>query len=131
MDKREAIIAFVRGILGCKCPDEVFEQIEDRGDEVRENTPLRTMTIGKRLLVYIWQTNSPTLVRAGLPSMLLRGRNERDKRGLNRFRAVIATDDVEAMSAIANELFKDLSQRDDKVHIHVVRRADVANVPNP
>jgi hypothetical protein len=128
MDKREAIIAFVRGILGCKCPDEVFEQIEDRGDEVRENTPFRTMTIGKRLLIYIWQTNDPTFVRAYLPSMLLRGRNERDKRGLNRFRAVIATDDVETMSPIAHELFKDLSHKDDKVHIHVVYRDNVANL---
>lgn len=124
MDNRKEIIAFVKGVLGCQCPDEVFEQIEAGVGDRFGNTCLQTMTIGNRLLIYIWPTNDPSLVRAHLPAVLLKGMKERDDRGLNRFRAVIAVDDLEPIGAIAEEIFKDFKDRDEEVYLHVVNAHD-------
>jgi len=124
MDNRKEIIEFVRGILGCQCPDEVFEQIESHVGDRFGNTYLQTMTIGERLLIYIWPTNDPSIVKVHLPGMLFKGMKERDQRGLNRFRAVIAADDVEPIGAIAEEIFRDFRDRDERVHLHVVDAHD-------
>ncbi|MDY6989691.1 MAG: hypothetical protein SWQ30_16720 [Thermodesulfobacteriota bacterium] len=120
MDNRKEIIGFVKGVLGCQCPDEVFEQIESHVGDRFGKKSLQTMTIGERLLIYIWATNDPSLVRTHLPGMLLKGMKERDQRGLKRFRAVIATDDVGPIGATAREIFRDFRDRDENVHLHVV-----------
>jgi hypothetical protein len=78
--------------------------------------------------IYIWETNDPSLIEAKLRAMLVSGKNERDRRGLNRFRAVIATDDVDRISSTAQRLFRDLSDKDEKVHLHVVEMHDVADL---
>jgi len=128
MENRREIIGFVRHTLGCKCPDEVFEQIEYQDGETLGNTGGQSITLGGRLLIYIWETNDPFLIKSNLPAVLSRGRNERDRRGLNRFRAVIATDDIDGIGPLAKQLFQDLSNKDDKVHLHVVHVDDVANI---
>jgi len=128
MENRREIIGFVRHTLGCKCPDEVFEQIEYQDGETLGNTGERSITLGGRLLIYIWETNDPFLIKSNLPAVLSQGRNERDRRGLNRFRAVIATDDIDGIGPLAKQLFQDLSNKDDKVHLHVVHVDDVANI---
>jgi len=128
MENRREIIGFVRHTLGCKCPDEVFEQIEYQDGETLGNTGERSITLGGRLLIYIWETNDPFLIKSNLPAVLSRGRNERDRRGLNGFRAVIATDDIDGIGPLAKQLFQDLSNKDDKVHLHVVHVDDVANL---
>jgi hypothetical protein len=124
------IIKFVRHTLGCKCPDEIFDRIECRDRDSGADPYTRSITLGGRLLVYIWETNDPSLVEAGLPAMLLCGKNERDRLGLNRFRAVIATDDVDHIGSIAQRLFRDFSDKDEKVHLHVVSTHDVADLKN-
>ncbi|NVM20313.1 MAG: hypothetical protein HWN68_00850 [Desulfobacterales bacterium] len=128
MTNDKGIINFVRHTLGCTCPDEVFDQIECRDGGGRTSTYTQSITLGGRLLIYIWKTNDPSLVEAELPAMLAAGKNERDRRGLNRFRAVIATDDVDRIGSIAKQLFRDLSDKDEKVHLHVVNMHDVANL---
>jgi hypothetical protein len=120
MDHKKKIMEFVKGVLGCQCPDDVFEQIESHVRDLVGNTRLQTMTTGKRLPIYIWSTNEPSLVRTHLPSMLLTGMKERDQRGLNRFRAVIASDGVEPIGTVAREVFRDFKHKDDKMHLHVV-----------
>ena len=118
----------MRHILGCKCPDEIYDRIECRDGDSGTDPYTLSITLGERLLVYIWETNDPSLVETGLPAMLLCGKNERDRRGLNRFRAVIATDDVDGIDSIAQRLFRDFSDKDEKVHLHVVSTQDVANL---
>lgn len=120
MRNEENIVEFVRDVLGCKCPDEVFEKIECLDGDARTNIYTRSITIGDRLLIYVWETNDPLLVEANLPAMLVDGKNERDRRGLNRFRAVIATDDVDGIGPIAQRVYRDFSDKDDKVHLHIV-----------
>jgi hypothetical protein len=121
----ENIVEFVRNVLGCKCPDEVFDKIEHVHGDARTNIYTRSITIGDRLLIYVWETNDPLLVEAKLPAMLADGKNERDRRGLNRFRAVIATDDVDGIGPIAQRVHSNFSDKDDKVHLHIVHKHDV------
>ena len=128
MRNEQNIVEFVRDTLGCKCPDEVFEKIEYLDGDARTNIYTRSITLGGRLLIYIWKTNNPRLVEAKLPTMLVDGKSERDRRGLNRFRAVIATDDVDEIGAIAQQVYRDFSDKDDKVHLHIVHTEVVGNL---
>jgi hypothetical protein len=128
MENRRHLIGFVRHTLGCQCPDRVFEEIACRDLETPGNTGVRSVTLGGRLLLYVWKTDDVLLIKSILPAILSQGRKERDRRGLNRFRAVIATYDVYRMEPVAQKLFQDFSHKDDKVHLHVVHVDDVANL---
>jgi len=128
MRNEQKIVEFVRHTLGCKCSDEVFEKIECLDGDARTNIYTRSITLGGRLLIYVWRTNNPSLVEAKLPTMLGDGKNERDRRGLNRFRAVIATDDVDGIGPIAQRVYRDFSDKDDKVHLHIIHTHDVGNL---
>ena len=112
---------FVRDILGCTCPDEVFERIEDRRVQPAVSPHTRAIIVGGRLLIYIWAVDGPDDLRQGISAMLAAGRQERDQRGLNRFRAVLAVDSPEAILPQANRFFSQCKDRDDRMHIHVVQ----------
>lgn len=128
MEKDQNTIEFVRHRLGCACPDDVFEQIE-YGEAGRSRGPyVRSITLGGRLLIHIWEVRDLSLLKNQLPALLARGRDERDQRGLNRFRAVLATDNVEAVRALAEQLFDEFGVKDEKIHLHVVSNEEVANL---
>ena len=128
MEKDQNTIEFVKHRLGCGCPYEVFEQIE-YGETGRSQGPYaRTITLGGRLLIHIWEVNDLSLLKNRLPALLARGLDERDRRGLNRFRAVLATDDVGAMKALAEKLFDEFGGKDEKIHLHVVHIGEVAGL---
>lgn len=128
MRNDQNIVDFVRHTLGCGCPDEVFDQIECQNGDSQTNIYTRSITLGGRLLIYIWETNDSSIIETSLPAILVHGKNERDRRGLNRLRVVIATDDVDHIGSIAQRIFRDLSDKDEKVHLHVVHIHDVANL---
>ena len=44
----------MQNILGCTCPDKVFEQIVNKPVAPLSSPHTRSITIGGRLLVYIW-----------------------------------------------------------------------------
>lgn len=125
----ENTIRFVRRTLGCACPDEVFKKIEygdaDRGEE----SCVQTITVGGRLLIHLWKVNDLATVEAKLPTVLFRGKEHRDRLGLNRIRIVLATDDVERVGSLARQLFQAWSGKDEKVHLHVLRTEDLARLP--
>ena len=117
---------FVQNVLGCTCPDKVFEQIDDRR-VVHSNSPHhRSITIGGRLLVYIWNVRGADSLKEDLPVMLEAGKKERDERGLSRFRAVLAVEnsphDIEAQ---AQSFFTRYAGKDDRIHMHVIPAADI------
>ncbi len=123
------MIHFVRNTLGCACPDEVFESIErEEGAEGEGGLPHPHIRIGGRLLICLWETNDPARVKKELPGILTAGKSERDRRGMNRFRLVIAADDLEAVGRIAHGVFSNHADKDDKVHLHVVSREDAARL---
>jgi hypothetical protein len=47
---------------------------------------------------------------------------------MNRFRAVVATDEVTALDDAARGIFDDHGEVDDKVHLHVVNKSDLSAI---
>ncbi|KPK36093.1 MAG: hypothetical protein AMK70_03610 [Nitrospira bacterium SG8_35_1] len=107
--------------MGCTCPDKIFEQIEDKQVASFSSPHTRSLTIGGRLLIFIWHVKDRESFKSGLLAMLAAGKKERDERGLNRFRAVLAIavtpHDIETE---AQSYFKQYAGDDNRMHIHVV-----------
>lgn len=121
MARQFSIKKFVRQVLGCTCPDKVFKQIEDKHVAPAVSPHTRVITIGGRLLIFIWEVNELGQFKENLPAMLAAGQKERDERGLNRFRAVLATDESnQNIAAEAALYFSQFAGRDDRMHLHVV-----------
>lgn len=129
MQGQHTIKDFVQQTLGCTCPDKVFEQIEDREVAAVSSPHTRSITIGGRLLIYIWVVPAADNFKDNLLAMLAAGRKERDAQGLNRFRAVLAVagplqhvaSEVESICAWNGDV-------DDRVHVHVIHAAALADI---
>lgn len=113
---------FIRQVLGCDCPDAVFRHIDWQTRLVPDTmAPYQCrLLVGQRLLVYLQRVDEVEQLRQQLPSMLERGRAERDRAGLNRFRAVIAARDVEQLRAAGAALWAGLPGTDARTHLHLV-----------
>lgn len=122
---------FARQVLGCDCPDEVFEEITwerdlpspagggDLGVAVR-------LDVGHRLLVHVVVADQTSTLQRGFPALVRAGIAERDAGGYNRVRFVVATPRHQFVGPVAERLFAQQPGRDAKVHLHVL---DVASVP--
>ncbi len=129
MTGRRELTEFVRNTLGCACPDEVFERIEyEEGADGEGVLSCPNVRIGGRLLIGLWETNDPARIQSEMAEIVNAGKSERDRRGMNRFRLVIATDDLESVGRIAHGMFPAIAQKDDKIHLHVVSRQEAASL---
>ena len=117
---------FIRQTLGCTCPDEVFERIEQGAshESIADIPVSQRLLIGEQLLVYLWQPDAINSLKRDLPRVVERGRYERDANGYNRFRLVILTHGSEALEKTAGELFREAAGDDKKLHIHFVDAAE-------
>ena len=97
MTNNESIKKFVRYTLGCKCPDNVFEQIADQ-------------------------------IQQGIPAILAAGRKARDELGLNRFRAILVTDNPSTINSQADLCLSQFRDLDEKMHLHVVSSKGFAGI---
>lgn len=132
MKNRNPIKEFVQKVLGCTCPDKVFEQVEHRKVDSIFSPHTRKITIGGRLLIYVWEADDPMDLQQGLVAMLKTGKKERDDRGLNRFRAVLAVESPQNVAPLAEQYFSLFADRDDRMHIHVVPLQNLKNsLPEP
>ena len=122
MKSPEKFKRFVQNTLGCQCPAEVFDKIELKSPINENRTQFTRITVGERLLIYIWEpgVDDADFFRSKFLEMLAAGKNERDRRGLNRFRAVIAADNLKRAWGMAHEVFNDFAKSDEKLHFHVV-----------
>lgn len=120
MNNQHPIKYFVKHVLGCTCPDKIFDQIEDRQIQSSSSPHTRSIMIGGKLLIYIWEVIGSEGIEHDLEAVLAAGKKERDARGLNRFRAVLAAEDSRALSARAHHNFTLFADRDERMHIHVV-----------
>ena len=118
MTDRKKIKAFVQDVLGCGCPEEVFQRIDLRKAELA-GEPYDRINVGDRLLIYIFRAADPRWAEKELPAIVRAGKGERDARGFNRFRLVLATDAAPVRDA-ATKAFEKLDIVDDRVHLHVV-----------
>ena len=113
---------FLRGELGCACPDEVFAAMDVQHAPSRfEGLPGDCLiVIAKRLLVLVIDTGHWQDVSRHLESLVSRGRELRDAEGFNRIRFVVATRDNEVAEPLLMQRFGDLPSLDDRIHLHVI-----------
>jgi len=113
----------VRSELGCACPDRVFERIDIREASSRfADLPGDYLIgVGNRLLLLVISSACWREVAARLEHLFRRGRELRDAQGFNRFRLVVAVAEVAAARAELAERFAALPDRDDRMHLHVIR----------
>jgi len=116
----ENIIAFVKQSLGCNCPEEVFSHIECQTDIPCSGIVLDTrINVGNRLLIYIVTVNEPDSLWRMLPVLVTAGKKERDGAGFNRFRLVLASDNINAIEKEAEKIFNSLNE-DEKIYLHTL-----------
>ena len=126
MHRQFTIKNFVRHVLGCTCPDKVFERIENCLPAPSAAPHTRCITVGDRLLIYIWKVQAADKLRENLFAMLEAGRKQRDEKGLNRFRAVLAVEgSLPPIEIEAKSYFAQYAGKDDRMHIHVISAADL------
>lgn len=114
---------FVQEILGCSCPEEVFNEIVSRkaGHGIWE----QKVTVGGRLLIYIMNMDGKSDLQGVINAALQEGVAERDKKRLNRFRLVLVTPGPQELHGLAECAFERSEYADEKTHLHVVRESDV------
>jgi hypothetical protein len=121
LTERQEIKNFVQCTLGCTCPEEVFDDIEQVFN-VRLNNDIvvdERLRIGKRLLIYVIKMDSNERLISDFPTLVLAGRNERDSLAFNRFRLVIKTNNIDEIKPLAENLFEAMNINDEKIHLHV------------
>ncbi|HSM27320.1 MAG TPA: hypothetical protein VK855_04370 [Thioalkalivibrio sp.] len=116
---------FVRGTLGCSCPEEVFDRISvDTGaGEVSHR-----VRIGGRLLVYIVDTSRAADVSRAIANALREGVREQDRDHFNRLRLVVISPSPERIVETAQAAFSGSPVRDEKTHLHAVETCNIGFV---
>ncbi len=123
------VTKFVREVIGCNCPDEVFRHIEiQRGSSVVKacsaNCELR---IGGRLLIVV--TSEPVARLAPhLAGVVAEGKRARDELRFNRFRLVVQTGQPAEKSEELFRAFESLLDKDERTHLHVLPKGEVPNL---
>ena len=118
--KTENIIAFVKRTLGCNCPEEVFSNLNCQSDVPCNGIVLDLkINVGNRLLIYVVTVNDPDSLVRILPALVNAGKKERDGAGFNRFRLVLAADDISKIGKEAGKIFSSLN-KDEKVYLHTL-----------
>jgi len=113
--ERSRAVSLVRGLLGCTCPEEIFDHYQVR-QQVIGSLPVVALMMGDRLLVWMIDGRNIDDPEQTLGRLLHAGRTERDGHGLNRFRLVVVGDFLtweKQWAHLADAL-------DPKVHLHVL-----------
>ncbi len=120
-----AVRHLVREVLGCGCPDEVFDNIVvGRPTIYKEwNGPTAMqLLVGWRLLVAIVRRedlDDPLLDSIGI---LREGKKLRDTNHFNRFRLVLLGDVEESL---LGDLEEEALKMDDRMHVHKVSAQEI------
>ena len=116
---------FVQETLGCSCPEEVFNQIDyqKKCDDISG----RKINVGERLLIYIITMGGKSNIQGVISSALERGVEERDEKGLNRFRLVLVASRPDELRSSAEHAFDSSGCADEKTHLHVVSESNVVS----
>lgn len=123
MQTYSEIKRFVQETLGCSCPEEVFNKIDYQKES--DGISGRKVNVGDRLLIYIITLDGKSNTQRVIDSALERGVEERDTKGLNRFRLVLVASHPDALRSSAELAFESSGYTDEKTHLHVVNESDV------
>ena len=117
----DEITRFVRGTLGCQCPDDVFQSIVIGPQRTPDNgAPFTRLLVGNRLLIYIHEAQPAGATTATVSRLAQRGLTERDAKQYNRFRLVIVADDPTELLPAARSSFASVAGTDDRAHLHIL-----------
>ncbi len=116
---------FVQETLGCSCPEEVFNQIDYQKES--DDISGRKINVGERLLIYIITMDGKSNMQGVINLALERGVEERDEKGLNRFRMVLVSSRPDELRSLAEHAFDSSGYTDEKTHLHVVNESDVGS----
>jgi len=120
------IKTFVQQTLGCGCPEEVFTHVNCRTNILLGKIRLsHKINIGNKLLIFIVDIGGSESLKETLTSLVYEGKKERDGKGFNRFRLVLAVDNPGMVGGDAFDIF-DTLEKDERVHLHVVQKNDIA-----
>ncbi len=121
-----AVTRFVREVIGCNCPDEVFRIIEvQRGSSaVKSCVADCELRIGGRLLIVVTAEPVERLCSV-LQNIFSEGRQARNAGRFNRFRLVVQT---EGTTDPLLRAFDAVSGRDERMHLHVLRKGEIPNL---
>ncbi len=119
----EKITAFVRNVLGCGCPDEVFRKIEVSEIELVSAKATR-IVVGDTLLIYILPDTPVEVVTSHIGKLIDSGKQDRDSHGYNRFRLVAHSSDRKELEEYATAEFSAATAGDEKLHLHFVTVVD-------
>ncbi|MCW8890356.1 MAG: hypothetical protein OQL20_06845 [Sedimenticola sp.] len=114
-----AIEPFVRECLGCRCPAEVFEQVESE-KRALFGIQFQRMLAGNRLLVYLVLDAGSEPMPGVVGKLHQLGVAERDAAGYNRLRIVLPAELTDSLRSEVIEVFADVAEGDEKVHLHFV-----------
>lgn len=118
---RAAIERFVRGTLGCGCPDEVFQHLVlSRLPPIAGRPPIVQLQVGSRLLIHVVAPPDGAAANGWIEQLAANGRAARDRHGYNRFRLVIASPTPPASTRGLQEHFARAIVGDEKAHLHFV-----------
>lgn len=128
--KHQSIKRFAVEILGCGCPDEVFQTVETGTTTISTLTTFQPdrILIGNRLLIYLAPVDSDTELPILLPDLIKAGTEERDSKGYNRFRLVLYTEDKDFDAAGTDFLFSSLAGVDDRLFLHIIEKQALSDI---
>ncbi len=117
----DEITRFVRGTLGCRCPDDVFQSIVIGPQRTPDDgAPFTRLLVGNRLLIYIHEAQPAGATTATVSRLAQRGLTERDAKQYNRFRLVIVADDPTQVLDDARTSFAGVVGDDQRAHLHIL-----------
>lgn len=115
-----AVRYLLRDILGCACPDDVFDHTVVGRPCIFPDTPSEVTVqalVGQRLLIDFIQYDSLKDNMTRIEQILMFGARQRDMHRLNRYRLVLfGPVDNDAFSLLQNFT----CSLDDRVHIHAI-----------
>lgn len=117
--RNEKITAFVRDVLGCGCPDEVFRKIEISEIEL-VSAKVTRIVVGDTLLIYVLPETSDDILEH-IGKLVATGKQDRDANGYNRFRLVMPGCADNALEQRVSSVFLESASDDEKLHLHFVK----------
>jgi hypothetical protein len=123
-----AVTRFVREVIGCNCPDDVFRHIEvQRGSSaVKACSADCELRIGGRLLIVV--TSEPVAkLSSYLAEVIAEGKRARDESKFKRFRLVVQTGRPAEESEEFFRAFATVSDKDERTHVHFLPKGEVPN----
>lgn len=118
---RPAIERFVRGTLGCQCPDEVFRSVAIEHVPAAAGRPsLVQLLVGSRLLIHVVAAPATIPANRWIEQLAAHGRAARDRHGYNRFRLVVAAADAAVARTELEQRFARAAGGDERMHLHVL-----------